>query len=62
MVRDTSQKELHLEDIRVINEFLDVFPDDLPGLSPERAVEFFIDLILGTCPISTALFLIAPES
>jgi hypothetical protein len=30
--------ELKLEDIHVIQEFLDVFPDDLPGMPPERAI------------------------
>jgi hypothetical protein len=36
--------ELKLEDIHVIREFLDVFPNDLPGTPPERAIEFTIEL------------------
>jgi hypothetical protein len=36
--------ELKLEDILVVQEFLDVFPDDLPGMTPERAIEFKIEL------------------
>jgi hypothetical protein len=36
--------ELKLEDIHVIREFLDVFPDDLLGMPPERAIEFKIEL------------------
>jgi hypothetical protein len=36
--------ELNLEDIHVVREFLDVFPDDLPGIPPERAIEFKIEL------------------
>jgi hypothetical protein len=36
--------ELRLEDIHVAQEFSDVFPDDLPGISPERAIEFKIEL------------------
>jgi hypothetical protein len=36
--------ELKHEDIHVIREFLDVFPNDLPGMPPERAIEFKIEL------------------
>ncbi|GJX01101.1 putative reverse transcriptase domain-containing protein [Tanacetum coccineum] len=42
--------EKRLEDIPVIKEFSDVFPEDLPGLLPVRQVEFQIDLILGAAP------------
>jgi hypothetical protein len=41
-----------LEDIRVVNEFPDVFPEDLPGMPPDRDIEFSIELIPGTAPIS----------
>jgi hypothetical protein len=34
--------ELKFKDIHVIQEFLDVFPDDLSGMPPERAIEFKI--------------------
>ena len=37
---------------RVVCEYVDVFPDELPGLSPQRAVDFGIELHLGTSPIS----------
>jgi hypothetical protein len=36
--------ELKLKDIHVVREFLDVFPDDLPGMPPERAIKFKIEL------------------
>jgi hypothetical protein len=36
--------ELKLEDIHVVREFLDVFPDDLPGMPLERAIKFKIEL------------------
>jgi hypothetical protein len=36
--------ELKLEDIHVIQEYSDVFPDELPGMPPERAIEFKIEL------------------
>jgi hypothetical protein len=35
-----------------LSEFLDVFPEELPGMPPERKVEFAIELIPGTAPIS----------
>ena len=42
----------NLASILVVCEFLDVFPEDLPGLPPDREVEFFIELEPGTAPIS----------
>jgi hypothetical protein len=36
--------ELRLEDIHVVREFQNVFPDDLPRMPPERAIEFKIEL------------------
>jgi hypothetical protein len=41
-----------LEDIRVVSEFLDVFPEDLPGMPPDRDIEFSIELISSIAPIS----------
>jgi hypothetical protein len=41
-----------LEDIRVVCEYPDVFPEELPGMPPDRDVEFVIDLLPGTAPIS----------
>jgi len=45
-----------IEDIRIACEYSDVFPDDLPGMPPERDIEFIIDLLPGTadhigCPL-----------
>ena len=51
-VVDARSDEVRLEDVPVVREFLDVFPDDLPGLPPERERDFPIDLALGTTPIS----------
>nr|GFD22031.1 putative reverse transcriptase domain-containing protein [Tanacetum cinerariifolium] len=42
--------EKRLEDILVVKEFPDVFPEDLPGLPPFRQVEFQINLIPRTTP------------
>jgi hypothetical protein len=41
-----------LEDIPMVCEYMDVFPDDFPGLPPDREVEFVIELQPGTAPIS----------
>jgi hypothetical protein len=38
-------------DIRTISEFSDVFPEELPGMPPDREIEFVIELVLGTAPI-----------
>jgi hypothetical protein len=38
--------------IRVVRDFLDVFPEELPGMPPDREVEFVIILLPGTAPIS----------
>ena len=49
-----------LDEIPVVREFPDVFPDDIAGLPPEREVEFTIDLILGTEPISIPPYRMTP--
>ncbi|GKE34858.1 putative reverse transcriptase domain-containing protein, partial [Tanacetum coccineum] len=46
--------ERHLEDVSVIHDFREVFPDDLLGLPPHRQVEFKIDLMPGTTPVARA--------
>ncbi|GJT93032.1 putative reverse transcriptase domain-containing protein [Tanacetum coccineum] len=50
-----------LEDISVVREFLEVFPEDLPGLPPVRQVEFQIDLIPGAAPVARAPYRLAPS-
>ena len=41
-----------LNDIPMVNEFTRVFPEDLPGLPPDRKVTFKIEVLLGTTPSS----------
>jgi hypothetical protein len=41
-----------LEEIRVVQEYPNVFPEDLPGMPPDRDIEFIIELLPGTPPIS----------
>ena len=51
-VVDTRSNKARLEGIPVVRDFLVVFPDDLPGLPPKREIDFPIDLVSGTAPIS----------
>jgi hypothetical protein len=48
------------EDIQVVQEFLDVFPEGLLGMPPERAIEFKIELQPNTAPIARALYKMLP--
>ncbi|XP_020249185.1 uncharacterized protein LOC109826568 [Asparagus officinalis] len=41
---------------KIVEEFLDVFPDELSGLPPNRDIEFIIDLIPRVAPISKPLY------
>jgi hypothetical protein len=52
--------ELKLEDIHVVREFPDVFPNDLPRMPPERAIEFNIELQPSTAPIANAPYKMSP--
>jgi hypothetical protein len=45
-------KAIALEDIRVVQDYPDVFPEELPGMPPDRDIEFLKELLPGTPPIS----------
>ncbi|WMV30377.1 hypothetical protein MTR67_023762, partial [Solanum verrucosum] len=49
-----------IESVLIVNEFLDVFPNDLPGVPPEREIDFGIDLLPDTQPISIPPYRMAP--
>ncbi|GJV06818.1 putative reverse transcriptase domain-containing protein [Tanacetum coccineum] len=57
---DKSEKK-RLEDVPIVRDFPDVFPEDLPGLPPTRQVEFQIDLIPGAAPVARAPYRLAPS-
>ncbi|XP_024995922.1 uncharacterized protein LOC112529079 [Cynara cardunculus var. scolymus] len=59
-VMDAKLEKERIEEVKVVNEFLDVFSEDLPGLPPVRQVEFRIDLIPGTTPLARAPYRLAP--
>ncbi|GJU99202.1 putative reverse transcriptase domain-containing protein [Tanacetum coccineum] len=60
-VMEKKADEKRLEDISVVKEFPDVFPEDLPGIPPVRQVEFQIDLIPGAAPIARTPYRLAPS-
>ena len=49
-----------LEEIPVVRDFLEVFPNDLPGLPPHREVDFALETLPGVAPISIAPYRMAP--
>ncbi|XP_073153110.1 uncharacterized protein [Henckelia pumila] len=51
---DQELPRLKLEDVEVVRDFPEVFPDDIAGLPPAREVEFGIELMPGTQPVSKA--------
>ncbi|KAH0669070.1 hypothetical protein KY289_023563 [Solanum tuberosum] len=51
-VRDVSREGSSVDSVPVVREFADVFPTNLPGLPPERNIDFLIELETGTLPIS----------
>ena len=46
--------------VPIVDDFQDVFPSELPGLPPDREIEFCLDLVPGTSPISIAPYRMAP--
>ncbi|GJR90594.1 putative reverse transcriptase domain-containing protein [Tanacetum coccineum] len=57
---DKSEKK-RLEDVPTVQDFPEVFPEDLPGLPPTRQVEFQIDLVPGAAPVARAPYRLAPS-
>ena len=60
LVTDTQGEERRIEDIPIVLDFPDVFPEEFPGLPPHRQVEFQIDLAPGAAPIARAPYRLAP--
>ncbi|GJV88160.1 reverse transcriptase domain-containing protein [Tanacetum coccineum] len=60
-VMEKKADEKRLEDISVVKEFPDVFPENLPGIPPVRQVEFQIDLIPGAAPIARTPYRLSPS-
>ncbi|GKD29918.1 hypothetical protein Tco_1240696 [Tanacetum coccineum] len=58
---DTHKSTPCLDNILVVREFLDVFPEELPGIPPDRQVEFCVDLIPGSTPVAKTPYRLAPS-
>jgi hypothetical protein len=56
-----SEAALRVQDIRVVCDYADVFPVELPDIPPKRDVAFEIKLIPGTQPIHKAPYRMAPK-
>ena len=54
-------RKVRIDDIPVVRDFKDVFPKELPGMPPKRDVDFSIDLVPRTEPISKAPYRMAPK-
>ncbi|GJZ28743.1 putative reverse transcriptase domain-containing protein [Tanacetum coccineum] len=57
---EDKSEEKRLEDVPIVREFPEVFPEELPGLPPTRQVEFQIDLVPGAAPVARAPYRLAP--
>ena len=54
-----SMEAKSLEEVPVINEYPDIFPEELPEMPPDRDIEFVIDLVPGTSPIAKRPYRVA---
>ncbi|GKA78327.1 putative reverse transcriptase domain-containing protein [Tanacetum coccineum] len=54
-----SEENARLEDVPIVQNFPEVFPEDLPGIPPTRQVEFQIDLVPGAAPVARAPYQLA---
>ena len=60
-VSQSEGEGLSVDKVRTVKEFQDVFSEELPGLPPNREVEFGIDLLPGTAPVSIAPYRMVPK-
>ena len=59
LILDSKREQVNLENIPVIREFPDVFPEELPGVPPEREVDLSIEVVQGTNSISRTPYRVA---
>ncbi|GJV91744.1 putative reverse transcriptase domain-containing protein [Tanacetum coccineum] len=57
---EDKSEEKRLEDVQIVRDFPEVFPEDLSGIPPVRQVEFQIDLVHGAAPVARAPYRLAP--
>ncbi|GKA91833.1 putative reverse transcriptase domain-containing protein [Tanacetum coccineum] len=58
---EDKSEEKQLEDVPILRDFPEIFPEDLPGIPPTRQVEFRIDLVPGATPVARAPYRLAPS-
>ncbi|GJV43249.1 putative reverse transcriptase domain-containing protein [Tanacetum coccineum] len=58
---EDKSEEKQLEDVPIVRDFPEVFPEDFPGLPTNRQVEFQIDLFPGVAPVARAPYRLAPS-
>ena len=56
---DSKRGKIELENILVVKDFLNVFPEELPGIQPKREVDLSIEILPGTTPTSKAPYRMA---
>ncbi|XP_057249962.1 uncharacterized protein LOC130591075 [Beta vulgaris subsp. vulgaris] len=59
-VVDLTKPEPSLSDIPIVCEYPDIFPEEIPGMPPEREIDFSINLVPGSAPISKAPYRMTP--
>ncbi|KAI3755174.1 hypothetical protein L1987_54969 [Smallanthus sonchifolius] len=60
MPMELGEFDINIEDVPVVREYPKVFPNELPGVPPDRQVEFRVDLVPGTTPITKSPYRLAP--
>lgn len=60
-VFDVRKPTPKIGDIPIGKDFPDVFPDELPGIPPDKQVEFRIDFLPGAIPIAKTPYRLAPS-
>lgn len=61
IVTNLVSPKLTISDIRTVRDFSDAFSNELSGMASTREVEFGIDLIPGTTPMSIASYRMTPK-
>ncbi|GJV55859.1 hypothetical protein Tco_1456864 [Tanacetum coccineum] len=59
-IEDKSEKK-RLEDVPIVQDYPEVFPEDLLGLPPTRQVDFQIELVPGAASVARAPYRLAPS-
>ena len=60
-VTENKSSEKQLDDVPIVRDFPEVFPEELPGIPPARQVEFHIELVPGAAPVAKAPYRLAPS-